>query len=144
VAHLAKVHVDPDTGHVTPLRYLAVQDVGFALNPTLVEGQIHGGVAQGLGWALHEAMIYDEYGQLLTASFMDYDLPGFEVLPDIDVVLVENKSPFGPFGARGIGEPPITAGAAAVANAVRNAVGARVTDLPLRAERVWRALHPAE
>ena len=144
VAHLAKVHVDPDTGHVTPLRYLAVQDVGFALNPTLVEGQIHGGVAQGLGWALHEAMIYDEYGQLLTASFMDYDLPGFEVMPDIDVVLVENKSPFGPFGARGIGEPPITAGAAAVANAVRNAVGARVTDLPLRAERVWRALHDAK
>ena len=128
----------------TPLRYLAVQDVGFALNPTLVEGQIHGGVAQGLGWALHEAMIYDEYGQLLTASFMDYDLPGFEVMPDIDVVLVENKSPFGPFGARGIGEPPITAGAAAVANAVRNAVGARVTDLPLRAERVWRALHESK
>jgi CO/xanthine dehydrogenase Mo-binding subunit len=89
-------------------------------------------------------MIYDEYGQLLTASFMDYDLPGFEVMPDIDVVLVENKSPFGPFGARGIGEPPITAGAAAVANAVRNAVGARVTDLPLRAERVWRALHDAK
>lgn len=141
VAHLAKVHVDPDTGHVTPLRYLAVQDVGFALNPTLVEGQIHGGVAQGLGWALHEAMIYDEYGQLLTASFMDYDLPGFETLCDIDVVLVQNKSPHGPFGARGIGEPPITAGAAAVANAVRNAVGARVTDLPLRDETVWRALH---
>lgn len=140
VAHLVKVHVDPDTGHVTPLRYLAVQDVGFALNPTLVEGQIHGGVAQGLGWALHEAMIYDEYGQLLTASFMDYSLPAFDALPDIDVVMVHNPAPHGPFGARGIGEPPITAGAAAVANAVRAAVGARVTDLPLKDERVWRAM----
>jgi len=141
VAHLVKVHVDPDTGHVTPLKYLAVQDVGFALNPTLVEGQIHGGVAQGLGWALHEAMIYDEYGQLLTASFMDYGIPDFGALPDIDVVMVNNPAPHGPFGARGIGEPPITAGAAAVANAVRAAVGARVTELPLRAERVWRAMH---
>ena len=143
VAHLAKVHVDPDTGHVTPLKYLAVQDVGFALNPTLVEGQIHGGVAQGLGWALHEAMVYDEYGQLLTASFMDYSLPAFDALPDIEVVMVHNPAPLGPFGARGIGEPPITAGAAAVANAVRSACGARVADLPLRDERVWRTIHQA-
>ncbi|MFM7677949.1 MAG: molybdopterin cofactor-binding domain-containing protein, partial [Roseiflexaceae bacterium] len=121
----------------------AVQDVGFALNPMLVEGQIHGGVAQGLGWALHEAMVYDDNGQLLTASFMDYSVPGGDALPDIDVVMVENKAPHGPFGARGIGEPPITAGAAAVANAVRAAVGARVCDLPLRDERVWRAMHNA-
>ena len=140
VTHLVKVHVDPDTGHVTPLKYLAIQDVGFALNPLLVEGQIHGGVAQGLGWALHEAMVYDDYGQLLTASFMDYSLPGGEALPDIEVVMVHNKAPFGPFGARGIGEPPITAGAAAVANAVRAASGARVLDLPLRDERVWKAM----
>lgn len=143
VAHLVQVHVDPDTGHVKPLKYLAVQDVGFALNPLLVEGQIHGGVAQGLGWALHEAMVYDDNGQLLTASFMDYSIPGGDALPDIDVVMVENKAPHGPFGARGIGEPPITAGAAAVANAVRAAVGARVCDLPLRDERVWRAIQQA-
>ncbi len=140
VAHLAKVAVDPDTGEVTVVQYVSVQDVGFALNPTMVIGQIHGGTVQGIGWALHEAMVYDDYGQLLTASFMDYSIPSFDQVPDIDAVIVENKSPHGPFGARGIGEPPITAGAAAIANAVRDAVGARITEIPLRAERVWRAM----
>ena len=75
VVHLAKVAVDPDTGQVDLQRYVAIQDVGFALNPTLVEGQIHGGAVQGIGWGLHEAMVYDEQGQLLTGTFMDYDLP---------------------------------------------------------------------
>jgi CO/xanthine dehydrogenase Mo-binding subunit len=141
VVHLAKVHVDPDTGHVTLKQYVAIQDVGFALNPTLVIGQIHGGSVQGIGWGLYEEMVYDEYGQNLTASFMDYNLPSFEQVPDIDAVIVQTPSPLGPFGARGVGEPPITAGAAAIANAVRNAVGVRITETPLRAERVWRALH---
>jgi CO/xanthine dehydrogenase Mo-binding subunit len=89
--------------------------VGFALNPLLVEGQIHGGVAQGLGWALHEAMVYDDYGQLLTASFMDYSIPGGEALPDIKAHHGAQQGSHGSFRARGIGEPPITAGAAAVA-----------------------------
>jgi CO/xanthine dehydrogenase Mo-binding subunit len=141
VVHLVKVAVDPDTGQVTPLHYVAIQDVGFALNPLMVAGQIEGGAIQGLGWGLHEAMIYDDHGQLLTGSFMDYDIPKIDTVPSIEAILVENPSPYGPFGARGIAEPPITAGAAAIANAIRDATGARIGELPIRSEAVWRALH---
>ncbi|MFO7169678.1 MAG: xanthine dehydrogenase family protein molybdopterin-binding subunit [Chloroflexota bacterium] len=141
VVHLAKVAVDPDTAQVTLKQYVAVQDVGFALNPTMVEGQIHGGSVQGIGWGLYEQMVYDEYGQLLTASFMDYALPQFDQVPDIEAVMVTNPSPNHPFGARGVGEPPITAGAAAIANAVRDATGVRVTEIPIRPEVLWRAMH---
>ena len=107
----------------------------------MVEGQIHGGVVQGIGWGLHEAMVYDENGQLLTGTFMDYDMPKADTVPNIETILVQNPAPHGPFGARGIGEPPITAGAAAIANAIRDATGARITELPIRAETVWRALN---
>jgi CO/xanthine dehydrogenase Mo-binding subunit len=138
--HLAKVRVDPETGQVTPIQYVVVQDVGFALNPLMVEGQIHGGAVQSLGWALQEAMLYDDEGQLLTGSLMDYAVPKFDSVPGVEAVLVNNPSPLGPFGARGVGEPPITAGPAAIANAIRDAVGVRLTDLPLRSERVWQAL----
>ncbi|HEX9442147.1 MAG TPA: molybdopterin cofactor-binding domain-containing protein, partial [Roseiflexaceae bacterium] len=141
VVHLAKVEVDAETGHVALKQYVAVQDVGFALNPMMVEGQIHGGVVQGIGWGLHEAMVYDENGQLLTGTFMDYDMPKADTVPNIETILVQNPAPHGPFGARGIGEPPITAGAAAIANAIRDATGARITELPIRAETVWRALN---
>jgi CO/xanthine dehydrogenase Mo-binding subunit len=141
VVHLAKVAVDPDSGQVQLKQYVAVQDVGFALNPTMVIGQIHGGSVQGIGWGLYEQMVYDEYGQLLTASFMDYTLPQFDQVPDIETVLVENPSPMGPFGARGVGEPPITAGAAAIANAVRDATGVRITQTPIRPEVLWKAMH---
>lgn len=141
VVHLAKVEVDPETGQVTPKQYVAIQDVGFALNPTLVEGQVHGGVIQGVGWGLHEAMVYDEYGQLLTATFMDYDLPRVDTVPEVETILVDNPSPYGPFGARGVGEPPIVAGAAAIANAIANATGVRMAELPIRSELLWRAMH---
>jgi CO/xanthine dehydrogenase Mo-binding subunit len=141
VVHLAKVAVDRDTGQVTPLQYVAVQDVGFALNPLMVLGQIHGGTVQGIGWGLHEAMVYDDHGQLLTGTFMDYDIPKIDNVPTVETVLVENPSPQGPFGARGIGEPPITAPAAALANAVRDATGVRVTETPIRSETLWRALN---
>lgn len=140
VAHLARVNVDPDTGQITLKQYVAIQDVGFALNPMMVEGQMHGGMTQGIGWALHEAMRYDDHGQLLTATFMDYDLPKFDQLPDLEAIILENPSPFGPFGARGIGEPPITAGPAAIANAIRDAVGVRVTETPIRSEVLWEAM----
>ena len=140
VVHLARVEVDRDTGEVRPLSYVAVQDVGFALNPLMATGQIHGGVVQGVGWGLHEAMVYDDYGQLLTGSFMDYDIPKFDTVPQVEVILVENPSPHGPFGARGIAEPPITAGAAALANAVRDAIGVRVDEIPIRPEALWKAL----
>ncbi|WP_129630484.1 xanthine dehydrogenase family protein molybdopterin-binding subunit [Candidatus Oscillochloris fontis] len=140
VAHLVEVRVDPETGRVTPLRYVAIQDVGFALNPMLVEGQMHGASAQGVGWGLYEALRYDEHGELLTATFMDYALPRADNLPSIEAIMLENPAPHGPFGARGVGEPPITAGAAALANAVRSAVGVRITQLPINDEVVWRAI----
>jgi CO/xanthine dehydrogenase Mo-binding subunit len=140
VVHLAKVAVDPDTGQVTPLQYLAIQDVGFALNPMLVEGQIHGGTIQSLGYALSEAMIYDEEGQLLTGSLMDYALPRFDTTPPIEAVMLTNPSPLGPFGARGIGEPPIIPGPAVMGNAIMDAVGVRITNLPMRSETVWKAI----
>jgi CO/xanthine dehydrogenase Mo-binding subunit len=140
VVHLAKVKVDPDTGRVDLTDFVAVQDVGFALNPTLVEGQIHGGVSQGIGWGLHEGMVYDDSGELLTATFMDYDMPKMTAIPNIEAVLVHNPSPLGPFGARGIGEPPITAPAAAIANAIKDATGVRVEQLPIQPEALWKAM----
>jgi CO/xanthine dehydrogenase Mo-binding subunit len=106
-----------------------------------VSGQIHGGAVQGIGWGLHERMVYDEYGQLLTATFMDYDVPKIDTVPPIETILIHNPSPNGPFGARGIGEPPITAGAAVLANAIHDATGARVTEIPIRPEILWQALH---
>ena len=138
--HLVKVVVDPDTGQVQPTHYVAVHDVGFALNPTMVEGQIHGGVVQGIGMGLHEALIYDEVGQLLTGSFMDYDIPKIDTVPTIETVLVYNPSPTGPFGVRGIGEPPIIPGAVALANAIKDATGIRLSELPIRSEHLWQAM----
>lgn len=140
VAHIVQVTVDHETGRVQPLRYVAIQDVGFPLNPLMVEGQIHGGAVQGIGWGLHEALRYDENGELLTASLMDYTLPRAADVPSIETVLVTNPAPNGPFGARGVGEPPITAGAAALANAIRDATSARIYELPMRDEVVWRAM----
>jgi CO/xanthine dehydrogenase Mo-binding subunit len=140
VVQLVKVEVDPDTGQVTPKQYVVVQDVGFAINPLLVEGQIHGGAIQSLGWALHEAMVYDQAGQLLSGSLMDYAVPRIDNVPGVEAVLVTNPSPHGPFGLRGVGEPPIIAGPAAIANAIRDAVGVRIAELPMRSETVWRAL----
>ncbi len=139
-AQLAHVRVDPDTGEVRVLRNAVIQDVGKAINPPLVEGQIHGGAAQGIGWALQERLDYDAAGQLRSGSFLDYALPKADQVPPIEPVLVENPSPHGPLGARGVGEPPIIAGPAAVANAIRAATGARLTELPMTPERVWRAL----
>jgi CO/xanthine dehydrogenase Mo-binding subunit len=138
--HLARVAVDPETGEVRVLDYVAVQDVGFAINPALVEGQIHGGVTQGLGWALFENLVYDENGQLLTSNLMDYALPHSYDVPNIEMVLVEIPSELGPFGAKGVGEPPVVPVGAAIANAVHDAVGARVTQLPITPERLVQAL----
>jgi CO/xanthine dehydrogenase Mo-binding subunit len=138
--HIARVRVDPDTGRVEPLRYVVVQDVGRAINPALVEEQIHGGGAQGVGWAVYEEIVHDESGTPITASFMDYTVPKARQLPELDVVLVEVPSPIGPYGAKPVGEPPVIPGGAAVANAVADAVGARVTELPLTPERVRRAM----
>ncbi len=140
-AHLAKVAVDPETGEVRVLDYVAAQDVGFAINPEEVAGQIYGGVTQGLGWALFEGFEYDENGQLLTPTLMDYALPLSKDVPNITTLLVKIPSPFGPFGAKGVGEPPVVPVGAAVANAVYDAVGARVPQLPITSERLYTALH---
>lgn len=141
--HMAKVAVDPGTGEVRVLDYVAVQDVGFAINPGEVEGQIQGGVTQGLGWALFEGFVYDENGQLLTSTLMDYALPHSVDVPDITPVLVEIPSALGPFGAKGVGEPPVVPVGAAIANAIYDAVGARVAQLPITSERLFKAMHGA-
>ncbi|GHF50096.1 CO/xanthine dehydrogenase Mo-binding subunit [Deinococcus metalli] len=138
-AQLVHVRVDPDTGHVALLGAATIQDVGYALNPMLVEGQMQGGMAQGLGIGLYEGQRF-EHGALGNPNFMEYAFPTATDIPPIDAVIVEQPSEHGPFGARIVGEPPITAGAAAVANAIRDAVGVRVTELPVTAERVWTLL----
>jgi CO/xanthine dehydrogenase Mo-binding subunit len=139
-AHLVRAQVDPDTGEARLTGYVAVQDVGFAINPAEVTGQIRGGVAQGIGWAMLEAMVYDETGQLVNPSLMDYALPNAVNVPDIEVVMVEKPSEFGPFGAKGVGEPPVIPGAAAIANAIEEAIGARVTHLPITPQRLVAAM----
>jgi CO/xanthine dehydrogenase Mo-binding subunit len=140
VAHLARVHVDQETGVVRVLDYVAVQDVGRAINPAGIEGQVRGGVAQGIGWALLERIVYDENGQLRTGTLMDYALPNSVQVPPIDVIALEVPSPEGPLGARGVGEPPIVPGAAVIANAILDATGVRPTDVPITAERLLSAL----
>jgi CO/xanthine dehydrogenase Mo-binding subunit len=139
--HLAKVAVDPETGEVRILDYVAIQDVGCAINPALVEGQIHGGVTQGLGWALFENVMYDERGQLLTANLMDYALPHSVDVPRIQTILLEIPSDLGPFGAKGVGEPPVVPVGAAIANAIFDAAGVRMTHLPITSERLFLSLH---
>ncbi len=139
-ACVARVRVDPESGHVDIIGMMTVQDVGRAINPSEVEGQIRGGVLQGIGIGLYEGLIYDEGGQLLTGTFMDYTLPRTVQAPSIDVVLIEDPSPHGPFGARGVAESPIIAPAAAIGNAIFNATGVRMTELPMTPERVWQAI----
>jgi CO/xanthine dehydrogenase Mo-binding subunit len=139
-AHVCDVEVDTDTGQVTVVRYTAFQDVGKALNPTAVEGQIAGSVAQGLGWALTEGFDYDAQGRLRNASLLDYRMPTALDLPPIDCVIIETPVPNVPYGVRGVGEVPIVPPAAAVANAIARAVGVRVGHMPMTPERVLRAL----
>ncbi len=143
-AHLAKVAVDPETGEVRVLDYIAAQDVGRAINPAEVEGQIHGGVVQGIGWALFEGMVYDEDGQLLTSTLMDYALPQSQDVPTITPLLVEVPSELGPFGAKGVGEPPVVPVAAAIANAIKDAVGVRMTQIPMTPEHVFASLRKGQ
>jgi carbon-monoxide dehydrogenase large subunit len=143
-AHVAVVEVDKDTGQVVLTRYVAVDDCGPQINPMIVEGQIHGGVAQGVGQALWEGAVYDDSGQLLTGSLLDYALPRADVLPDIDVLSTVTKSPHHPLGVKGIGEAGTIASTAAVYNAVVDALepfGVDNLTMPLTAERVWRAMN---
>jgi len=128
---IARVKVDPDTGAYQLTGYAAIQDVGHAINPPEVEGQIHGGAVQALGRALGEELVYDGDGQLRSGSFLDYELPAADQIPNIDVRLIEVPSPVGPLGAKGVGEPPAIPGTAALANAVSRAAGVRVRNAPI-------------
>ena len=142
--HIVRLKVDAETGELDIRDYVAIHDAGKAINPAEVDGQIIGGVAQGMGWAIYESMLYDDAGQPLTASYMDYTLPKASQIPTVDIDLHEYPSTHGPFGAKGIAEPPIIPGAAAIANAIHDATGARMTQLPMTAERIWRALHQSD
>jgi carbon-monoxide dehydrogenase large subunit len=142
-AHVAVVEVDPDTGRVDLKRYVAVDDCGPQINPVIVEGQVHGGVVQGIGQALWEGAVYDERGQLLTGSLADYAIPRADMLPDLEVLSTVTPSPHHPLGVKGIGEAGTIASTCTVYNAVLDALEPfKVSNLtmPLTPERVWRAM----
>ncbi len=138
--HLVDVEVDPETGKVQILRYTTVQDVGKAVHPAYVEGQMQGGAAQGIGWALNEEYYYDRQGRLANASLLDYRLPTCLDLPMIDTVIVEVPNPGHPYGVRGVGEVPIVPPPAAIANAIYHAIGVRMQVLPMAPGKVMDAL----
>ncbi len=143
-AHIAQVEVDPDTGQVTIQRYIAVDDVGKVINPMVVEGQIVGGIAQGVGQALWEHGVYDENGNLLTGSLMDYAMPQAHEFPPIETGRVETPSPHNPLGVKGAGEMGTIAATVTIANAVMDALaplGIKHIDMPLTSEKIWQAIH---
>ena len=138
--HIVDVEVDPETGKVTILDYTAVQDAGKAIHPSYVEGQIQGGVVQGIGWALNEEYFFDKEGTMSNSSFLDYRMPTSLDLPMIGTVIVEVANPGHPYGVRGVGEVPIVPPMAAVANAIKDAVGVRMTQLPMSPGAVLDAI----
>jgi CO/xanthine dehydrogenase Mo-binding subunit len=134
---------DPEAGEVTILRFVAAQDVGCAIHPSYVEGQIQGGVAQGIGWALNEEYIYDPQGRLDNAGFLDYRVPVASDMPMIEAIMVEVPNPAHPYGAKGVGEVNIVPPMAAIANAIDSAIHRRLTELPMSPPKVRAALdHP--
>ncbi len=138
--HIVDVEVDPETGKVAILRYTAVQDVGKAIHPSYVEGQIHGGAVQGIGWALNEEYIYNDEGRMTNSSFLDYRMPTSYDVPMIEAVIVEVPNPGHPYGVRGVGEVPIVPPAAAIANAIYGAIGIRMKELPMSPDRILAAM----
>jgi carbon-monoxide dehydrogenase large subunit len=145
-AHVSVVEVDVETGQVTALRHVAVDDCGRILNPMLVDGQVHGGIGQGLAQALYEEVAYDEDGNPATASLLTYAMPSAADLPSFEAAHTETPTPLNPLGAKGIGESATIGSTPAVQNAVVDAVahlGIRHIDLPLTPERVWRAIRAA-
>ncbi|HET7324975.1 MAG TPA: molybdopterin cofactor-binding domain-containing protein, partial [Halococcus sp.] len=145
--HIAVVEVDPDSGNIEFEKYVAVDDVGTQVNPKLVEGQIVGGVAQGVGQALYEGTEYDDNGNLLTGSFQDYAMPKAEYIPPVEWDYRETPTPNNPLGAKGVGEAGAIAAPPAVVNAVVDALtpfGVTNLDMPLTSETVWRTIEDAE
>ncbi len=142
--HIVDVEVDTETGKVDVLRYTAIQDAGRAIHPSYVEGQIQGGVVQGIGWALNEEYYYNDEGVMANSSLLDYRMPTSLDLPMIDTILVEKANPGHPYGARGVGEVPIVPPLAAMANAVSRAIGVRMLDLPMNPGAILEALWEKE
>ncbi|HEX5157932.1 MAG TPA: molybdopterin cofactor-binding domain-containing protein [Ktedonobacterales bacterium] len=146
-AHICTVEVDADTGEVKILRYVAVDDVGVVVNPMIVDGQVHGGVAQGIGQALYEHAIYDEAGQLITGSMTDYAVPNMTQIPTVETARTETPCPHNLTGIKGVGETGTIAASQAVVNAVADALaplGIKHIDMPLTPERVWKAIQAAK
>ena len=138
--NIADVEVDPETGKVDVVRFTAIQDVGKAIHPSYVEGQVQGGAVQGIGWALNEEYYYNDEGNMVNSSFLDYRMPISLDLPMIDTVLVEVANPGHPYGVRGVGEVSLVPPMAAIANAIHNAIGVRMNSLPMSPGRVMEAL----
>ncbi|MBI2856621.1 MAG: xanthine dehydrogenase family protein molybdopterin-binding subunit [Chloroflexi bacterium] len=139
-AHIVDVDGDPETRKVDILRYTAIQDAGKAINPSYVEGQIQGGAVQGIGWALNEEYFFNDDGQMMNSSFLDYRMPTSLDIPMIDTVIVEIPNPGHPFGVRGVGEISLVPPMAAIANAIHNATGVRMTSMPMSPGRILEAL----
>jgi aerobic carbon-monoxide dehydrogenase large subunit len=142
-AHVAEIEIDPETGEAALRRYTAVDDFGVLVNPMLVSGQVHGGVAQGIGQALLEATRYDRSGQLMSGSFMDYTMPRAETVPPIAVGYHPVPATSNPLGVKGCGEAGVSGALAAVINAVLDALaqrGVHQIDMPATPERIWAAL----
>ena len=144
--HIAEVEIDRETGETRVDRYTVVDDFGVLMNPLLAEGQVHGGVAQGIGQAINEHVVYDENGQLLTATFMDYGMPRAEDVPFVAFYTEEIPSTANPLGMKGCGEAGTVGALGAVANAVQDALwplGLRQVDMPFTPSRVWHMLQEA-
>jgi aerobic carbon-monoxide dehydrogenase large subunit len=142
-AHLALVEVDTDTGNVEVLNYIAVDDCGRILNHYLMEAQVHGALAQGISQALYEEIVYDQDGQLISGTLMDYTIPRAEQIPAFITGVVETPSPVNPMGAKGVGEGGCTGGPPAIVNAVLDALsplGIKAIDMPLRPEKIWQVV----
>ena len=138
--HMVDVEVDPETGKVDILRYTAAQDVGTMIHPDYVEGQVQGGTAQGIGWALNEEYFFDDKGQMLNSSYLDYRVPTMLDLPKLDTILVEHANPDHPFGVRGVAEISVVPPLGALANAIYAAVGVRMRDLPMAPHKIVKAI----
>ena len=146
-AHIAEVEIDPETGVVSVERYTVVDDFGNLINPMLVEGQVHGGVIQGIGQALSEQTVFDENGQLLTASFMDYGMPRADDAPLMNFTTEGTPSTYNPMGMKGCGEAGTVGALAAISNAVTDALwdlGVRDIAMPFTPLRVWQAMQDAK
>ena len=144
--HIAEVEIDPETGEIKVVNYTAVDDFGTIINPMIVEGQVHGGIAQGLGQAILEGCVYNDEGQLVTGSYMDYTMPRADNLPDLKLGFSGVPSPLNPLGVKGCGEAGAIASPAALINAIIDALsplGVTNIDMPANPQKIWQAIQDA-